>query len=146
MKKMFLLLIMISAATFSFANTPVSEKVLKIFRDVYPNVENAKWYENENSYEVYFEKDDVKCRIRYDIGGKLLSTTRYYSENTLAPFLRVKVAQKFKGKKVFGITELTTEDQLFYEIILEDDKHWYHVHSDGMGQMTLAQKLNKSEK
>jgi len=145
MKKIFVLLLMISAASFSFANPPVNEKVLKVFHDVFPAIENAKWYENENYYEVYFDNNDVKCRIRYDLNGKVLSTTRYYLEKSMVPFLRAKVAQKYPGKKVFGITEINSEEQLIYEVVLEDSKHWYTVQSDAIGQMSVTQKLQKAD-
>src|SRR5829696_5386255 len=106
MKKIFFLLVMISTVSVSFANPPVSEKVLKVFRDVFPTVENAKWYENENFFEVYFDNNDIKCRIRYNLNRKVLSTTRYYTENSIATFLRAKIAKKYAGKKIFGVTEV----------------------------------------
>lgn len=143
MKKLLLLLIMSGATFFASANPTVNEKVLKVFKTVFPQIENAKWYEYETYYEVYFDRDDIKCRIKYDLDGKILSTLRHYEEKTLSPFLKAKVAQKFAGKKIFGITEVNSENELTYNIVLEDDKNWIHVQSDATGQMSVTEKFRK---
>jgi len=145
MKKLILLLIMSGSTFFAFANPTVSEKVLKVFKTVFPQIENAKWYEYENYYEVYFDRDDIKTRIKYDLDGRVLSTLRHYEEKTLSPFLKAKVAQKFAGKKIFGITEVNSENELTYNIVLEDDKNWIHVQADVTGQMSVTEKFKKAD-
>lgn len=64
MKKILLLVTIFAAVSFSYANPPVNEKVLKVFSNVFPTVQNAKWYEYENYYEAYFDKDDIKSFLR----------------------------------------------------------------------------------
>jgi len=145
MKKLSFLLIFSFATMFSFANPNVNEKVLKVFKGVFPTVENAKWYEYETYYEVYFDKDDIKCRIKYDLDGKVISTLRHYEEKSLSPFLKAKVAQRFPGKRIFGITEINSENEMIYDIVLEDDKNWMHVQADAIGQMSVTEKFKKAE-
>src|SRR5829696_2850852 len=144
MKKILLTLMLIAAVSFSYANPTVNEKVLKIFSKVFPSVENAKWYEYETYYEAYFDKDDIKCRVRFDLDGKILSTIRYYGEKTVSPFLKAKISQKYPGKKIFGITEVNTETELSYNVVLEDEKNWVHVKADGTGQMEVTDKFKKA--
>ena len=144
MKKLILLLIVSASFFTAFANPPVNEKVLKVFKTVFPSIENAKWYEYETYYEVYFDREDVKCRIKYDLDGKVLSTLRHYEEKSLSPFLKAKLAQKFAGKKIFGITEVNSENELTYNIVLEDDKNWIHVQADATGQMSVTEKYKKA--
>jgi hypothetical protein len=144
MKKILLTFIIVSAASFTFAAPPVNEKVLKMFRDVFPSVSDAKWYEYEDYYEAYFDKDDVKCRIKYDFNGKVISTMRYYGEKLVCPFLKAKLVQKYPGRSIFGVTEVNSENELTYDIVLEDDKSWMHVRSDVLGQMTTTQKFKKA--
>jgi hypothetical protein len=146
MKKIFFVIALACVSTFAFAAPPVSEKVLKIFKAVFPDVENARWYESETHYEVYFEKQDVKCRIRYDLDGKVMSTIRYYEEKDLPPFLRLKITQKYPGKKVFGVTEMNSENELAYHVVLEDKEHWYNIAADALGQMSLSEKFKKADK
>jgi hypothetical protein len=144
MKKILLTLVIACTASFAFAAPPVSDKVLKLFKDIFPAVQDAKWYEFENYYQVYFDKDDVKCRIKYDFDGKIISTVRYYGESLVCPFLKAKLAQKFPGKKIFGVTEMTSENEMTYDFVLEDDKSWTQVRSDATGQMSVTEKFKKA--
>ena len=54
--------------------------------------------------------------------GIVLSTTRYYTEQNLSPAIRAKVNEKYPGKKIFGITEVSNSENLTYNIVLEDEK------------------------
>ena len=47
-------------------------------------------------------------------------------------------------KKFFGVTEITTESDVTYYIILEDEKTWTHVQSDAFGNMFTEKKLKKA--
>ena len=63
---------------------------------------------------------------------------------SLSPFILARIQQKYTGKKVFGITEVSSDAGLNYYIILEDDKKWYHVTSDATGNLSLEDKYNKA--
>lgn len=145
MKKMMFLLALVAVCSFVHAAPPVSEKVLKTFENVFPAAANTRWYESENYVEAYFDNAEVKCRVRFDLSGHILSTIRYYGEKMVSPFLRAKLAQKFPGKSIFGVTEVNSENELSYNFVLEDSKSWTHVKCDGMGQMEVTQKLQKGE-
>ncbi|WP_121356276.1 hypothetical protein [Flavisolibacter nicotianae] len=144
MKKTLVLLAFILAAATSFANPPIGEKVLKQFAAVFPAVDDAKWFEGENHYDVYFEKDKVKYHIRYDLNGKIVSTRNYYSGDKLCAFLKAKVAEKYPGKSIFGVTEITNSEEMFYILNLEDKKTWTTVRVDAIGQITQLDKMTKS--
>lgn len=138
-----LVAIMTTAATYA---APVSEKVLKIFTTAFPEVQETTWYNYETYYSVYFKNsDDSKCRIDYDTDGKIISTTRYYSEEALPPFIRGKVNEKFPGKQIFGVTEVSSPDEMAYHIVLEDEKNWYNIKSDATGSINIEKKMLKSE-
>ena len=145
MKKILLTLVILASVSLAYTNPPVSEKVLKIFSNTFPGVENTKWYEYETYYEAYFDKDDIKCRVRFDLEGKIMNTIRYYGEKTVSPFLKAKISQKYPGKKIFGVTEVNNEDELSYNFVLEDEKNWVHVKSDGTGHMEVTDKFKKAE-
>ena len=55
-----------------------------------------------------------------------------------------KTKEAYKGKKIFGVTEITSSDGITYNIILEDAKHWTTVKSDASGNMHVVQKLKKA--
>lgn len=146
MKKTFATLAVLLLTLFAFANPPVSEKVLKQFTSIFPTVQDARWFEAEDHYDVYFEKEGVKYHIRYDLNGKMVSTRNYYDATKLSPFLKAKLSEKYPGKTIFGVTEITSSEEMFYVINLEDEKRWTNIRVDATGQITEIEKLQKAEK
>ncbi|HEV7331560.1 MAG TPA: hypothetical protein VGN63_11020 [Flavisolibacter sp.] len=140
-----LVIFAVSVASMSFANPPVTEKVLKQFSASFPTVMDAKWFEGDNYFDVYFEKEEVKYNIRYDRNGKVLSTRNYFPGSKLSPFLKGKVAEKFPEKTIFGVTEITNSEEMYYVIVLEDKNTWTNVRADATGQLTILEKLKKAK-
>lgn len=135
-----------TTSVFAAPASLVTEKVLKVFHDAFPEVTQPTWYNFDNYYEVYFTNaDNSSCRIDYNPDGIVLNTLRYYGSQNLAPAIRAKVNEKYPGKKIFGITEVSTSDILTYHIVLEDSKYWLTVQSDATGNISLEKKLVKSE-
>lgn len=145
MKKIILNLAFIFVVSTAFANPPITEQVLKQFNATFPTVDNARWFESDTHYDVYFEKDDVKHQIRYDRSGKIISTRNYLPGSKLCTFLRAKVAEKYPAKSIFGVTEITNSNEKYYVIVLEDDKSWTNIHVDAIGQINVLEKLMKSK-
>lgn len=131
---------------FAYPKSLVTEKVLKVFHESFPEVRQPSWYTFDNYYEVYFTNpDNSSCRIDYSPDGIVLSTTRYYNEQNLSPAIRAKVCEKYPGKKIFGITEVSNSENVTYHIVLEDDKYWYNITSDATGIIKLDKKLERAE-
>lgn len=122
----------------------VNEKVLKAFQQMFPTIENPQWFEYDDGDVAYFDMGRVKCRIKYDFDGKMMSVRRDYYQESLCPFIRAAVQEKYPGKQIYGVTEITSSEEMTYYIILQDDKHWYHVHSDALGNVYMDKKLQKS--
>lgn len=148
MKKLiFLCLVSIISATSIFAipEPGASEKILKLFHNEFPKVEKPVFYDYGNSYMVYFKKDDYSSgRVYYNLDGEMTETIKYYTESELEPFIRAKVNKKYKGKTIFGVTEVVTNNEHFYQIVLQDNKMWYTVKSDATGSMSIEKKLRKT--
>jgi hypothetical protein len=149
MKKIiFVCLAAFISATSAFAAPKfiVTEKVLKVFHDAFPEVKQPTWYNFDGYFEVYFTNpDNTSCRIDYNPDGVVLSTIRYYMAQNLPPAIRAKVNEKYPAKKIFGITEVSNNDTVVYHIVLEDDKSWLTVQSDATGNISVEKKLMKSE-
>ncbi len=146
MKKILALCLAAILTTASVSAAPVAEKVLKVFTTSFPEVQETTWYNYDTYYAVYFTNSDgSKCRIEYDPEGNILSTTRYYTEESLSPFIRAKVNQKFPGKQIFGVTEVSSGEELAYHIVLEDAKNWYNIKSDPVGSISIEKKMKKAE-
>jgi hypothetical protein len=69
---------------------------------------------------------------------------RYYGEDQLPLFIRGKMKEKFNGKKVFGVTEVSSQEDLAYYVVLEDAKSWTTIKCDSYGNTTIHKKMRKS--
>jgi hypothetical protein len=135
-----------SMTVFATPKSIVTEKVLKVFHEAFPEVKQTSWYTFDTYYEVFFTNpDNSSCRIDYSPDGIVLSTTRYYTEQKLPPAIRAKVNEKYPGKKLFGITEVSNSQNVTYNIVLEDEKNWYNIESDATGIIKLDKKLEKTD-
>ena len=144
MKRILYGLALLIGTTSFAAPTPVDEEVSKHFKQTFPAAFNVKWYEYETFYEVFFQSNDITCRIKYDLKGNIMSTRRDYFEKDLSLFIVAKVKEKYPGKKIFGVTEITSVEGVSYNIILEDDKNWTTITSTDSGDLNLVQKLKKA--
>ena len=143
------LLLSVSAAIFSllvFANEPtaVNEKVLQAFQSSFKDAKQVVWEELTDQYEVRFINNDIKSRITYDTDGNILKTVRYYYEQQLPILVRAKIKERFTGKKVYGVTEVASVDDITYHIVLEDAKTWTNIECDAYGHATVVKKFRKA--
>lgn len=144
MKKIFI----IAAASFFFASSSFAaeptQKVLDAFNKTFKQVKEVTWQDFNNTYEANFSQNNITFRVMYDQEGNVVKSIRYYYAQTLPIFIQAKLTKKYDGKKVFGVTEVTTETEVTYHIILEDAKTWTHVQSDAFGNMFTEKKLKKA--
>jgi uncharacterized protein YkuJ len=137
-------LIAFSAKMFAGTDPIVGEKVLEAFKKTFLNVKEVSWSEMPQAYEVKFKQDQITARVTYDRDGNILKTIRYYSENQLPILVLTKLKNKYSDKKVFGVTEVSSDEGVYYHIVLEDEKDWTNVKADSYGSMTVESKLKKA--
>jgi hypothetical protein len=130
------------AAT-SFAYLP-NEKVLKSFESTFSSPKEVKWYEHADYYEVSFVQSEIRATVKYDLDGNFMSSTRYYKEQQLPTNILCKLKKKYADKTIFGVTELTSNDEVNYYIKLEDSKNWITIKVNGNGQMEVFEKYKKA--
>lgn len=135
-----------SALLFSLAVWAVepNEKVLESFRNTFKNVSDIVWNEVNDRYEVKFLQNSISTRVSYDQEGNILRTVRYYSEEALPILIRMKLQNKYKEMKVYGVTESTAEGEVSYHIVLHNDTNWLIVDSDASGNIRVDKKLKKA--
>jgi hypothetical protein len=146
MKKLiFGLTMLLGSATIFATTTPeVNEKVLKAFQETFKNPQDVNWHEYANYYEVEFKQDEIKTQVRYDADGNITGTTRYYFEKQLPPHIISNLKKKFPQRSVYGVTEIYTENDLQYYITMEDEKNWYTVKSNPLGNLEQTEKFKKA--
>jgi len=145
MKKLIIFTCLFAALNVTASTPPeVSEKVLKAFSETFMNATDIVWHEVRNFYEASFKQSEIISRAIYDKEGNLVRTTRYYSQENLPINILIKLQKKYAGKSVYGVTELSTEEQVSYQITMQDEKNWYIIKADNWGSLELEQKYKKA--
>ena len=142
-------IILIAATTLFFASASMAaepnQKVLDAFHKTFQLVKEVSWQDMDNNkYEANFNQNNITYRVMYDEEGNVIKSIRYYFGPTLPIFIQSRLAKKYDGKKVYGVTEISTESELTYYIIMEDNSTWTHVKSDAFGNMYTEKKLKKA--
>ena len=145
MKKLIIFTCLFATLSATASNPPeVSEKVLKAFSETFMKATDVVWHEVRNFYEASFKQSEIISRAIYDKDGNLVRTTRYYSQENLPINILTKLQKRYAGKSVYGVTELSTEDQVYYHITMQDEKNWYIIKADNWGSLELEQKYRKA--
>jgi hypothetical protein len=145
MKKLIILTCLFASLSVAASTPPeVNEKVLKAFKETFMKATDVVWNEMQNLYEARFKQSEIITRAVYDTDGNLLRTTRYYSQENLPINILTKIQKRFSGKSVYGVTELSTEDEVSYHITLQDESNWYIIRADNSGNLELSKKYKKA--
>ena len=144
MKKTIITLICLTVlAAPLFANAP-NEKVLKIFNETFSSPKDATWYDHTDFYDVSFVQAGIRSTIKYDKEGNFLSSIRYYGQENLPVNIACQLNKRFPKKKLFGVTEWTTSQEVTYYIKLEDEKFWTTLKVSNNGLVQVYEKYRKA--
>jgi hypothetical protein len=148
MKKIIVLLYITVASLSALAFPPkdVSQKILQSFKLSFPNAEQVKWTEHKDGYVVNFVDNSIQARILYGENAEFIASIRYYSFQNLPLNLLVKLSNKYPGKSFFGVTEITTEAGVVYQVVMQDEENWYQVRVGSGGDMNVIDKFKKASK
>jgi hypothetical protein len=144
-KVLFLGLLLAGLAAKAAIDPEISEKVLKAFNETFATAKDVTWQEVDNNCQATFKQSEMKIRAIYDNEGNLLQTVRYYNADNLPPNILAKLKKKYAGKVVFGVTEITTDTEVTYQITLKDDKNWYTIQSDPYANLQQLDKFKRAD-
>ena len=145
MKKLIILTCLFATLGVAASTPPeVNEKVLKAFNQTFVKATDVVWNEMQNLYEASFKQSEIVSRAIYDTEGNLLRSMRYYTQENLPINILTKMQKKYVGKSVYGVTELATEDEISYHITLQDEKNWYIIQADNLGNFEMTKKFRKA--
>jgi hypothetical protein len=121
----------------------VNDKVLKSFRETFPNAQNVNWQSGAEKYVAQFQQNGIRTIVNYDFDGNILEATRYYTEENLPINIIWKLKKKYPSSKVYGVTEVTTNETINYFVKLEDENTWTTVQTDTEGNSEVVEKYTK---
>jgi hypothetical protein len=146
MKKLVYLAVLLISLSASAATPPeINEKVLKAFKTTFTDAQDVTWKELENTCQANFKLSDIQVRAMYDNEGNLIETIRYYGEKTLPPNILARLKKRYSGKDIFGITEISSENEVTFHITMKDEKNWYVVKSDPYANLQQTDKFRRAD-
>lgn len=150
MKKLILsaaVLLTVTFSSFAASTDPlVNEKAQKTFHETFKDADDLSWSNAGSNYEALFTIDGIKTRALIDAKGNLIQTIRYYGADKLSPVVLASIKSAYKGKDIFGITEVTNKNGVNYRIILKDSKHYTHINANSAGETELVKRYKRGDK
>ncbi len=145
MKKIFALCIFALFTAGAFANTPtaVNEKVLKAFRETFTTAQQITWHESTENYSVRFLQEGIKYIVYYNKDGVITNSMRFYAPALLPMNILKEIKNHYSKKTAFGVTEITSGEDVAYFVRMEDEKHWYTIKFTPSGEALEYEKLKK---
>jgi hypothetical protein len=134
----------ITTVNAAFAEPEVNRKTIEKFKVAFKEAADVKWYAETNFDQVYCVIKGIKTQIKYDKEGNFISCFRMYKEEDLPVIVQLKLAQQYAGKNITSVAELTTDGNIEYHLVLEDEKFWYNIKSDAFGNASLDKKIKKA--
>ncbi|HRN55248.1 MAG TPA: hypothetical protein PLL71_02285 [Agriterribacter sp.] len=146
MKKIAVLAMVALISAGAYAHAPsVTEKVLKAFRETFSGAENVTWHESNDQYSVRFFQSDVRYIVYYNKNGRITASMRFYNPSLLPMNILSEIKRTHPDKKPFGVTEITSGDNVAYFIKVEDNRHWYTIKADAYGNTQVYETLRKQK-
>jgi hypothetical protein len=123
MKKIFVI-ILLCAASFTFAQTKVPEKVQSAFNGKFPKATQVKWEEDDGEFEAEFIIDSVNYSANFSEKGKWLETETTITFDALPDAVKKVVKDGFKDNEIKSVYLVEdSEGLVYYEVdVLKKDK------------------------
>ena len=79
------------------------------------------------------------------MNGVITHSMRFYQPELLPMNIMRIIKSNYKNKTLFGVTEITSGEDIAYFVKMEDDKYWYTIKFDGYGDHLLYEKFKKQQ-
>jgi hypothetical protein len=145
---LFCLLLLSSQMRASTHRSPadVNAKVIKAFQEAFPQATTVDWKESGDFYFVHFKEKESVMQIEYDHDGNFIESDKFYTDTDLLPAHLVwELNKRFKGKTIFGVTEVNTELETNYFVKMQDDKEWITVKGNATGIDYIVERYKKQQ-
>jgi hypothetical protein len=137
--------LLIAFQSFAWSGPDVQKLLQQSFEQSFPNAEHVTWSDDPNGYTVSFTVKSILTRLSYDKKGRFTGSLRNYSEQMLPFYITNMLKQKYPDDKIFGVTEITSSDDINYFVKLEGAKNWITVRIDNDGNSMVVEKYRKQK-
>lgn len=115
-------------------------KLIQAFNQTFPNAENVKWHDDKAGYFVSFYQNKNFEKVLYNKEGDFVSSWKYTDGTELPTNIVMTLNKKYSENKILGVTELTTQNGINYEIKITKGAKLYSVNMLTDGTITKEEK------
>jgi hypothetical protein len=137
--------LLIGFQSFAWSGPDIQKLLQQSVEQSFPNAEHITWSDDPHGYTVSFTVKSVLTRISYDKKGRFTGSLRNYSEQMLPFYITNMLKQKYPDDKIFGVTEITSTENINYFVKLEGSKNWITVQVDNDGNSMVVEKYRKQQ-
>ena len=141
MKKVIVYFVTCVLVVSSVAAAPGS-KILQKFNETFPNAQNVKWRDDKAGYFVSFTQNGDFNKVFYNTDGNFVYALKYCSINGLPNNIVMKLNEKYGDSKILGVTEVTTQSNMFYNVKLSREKKLYNLNVLADGSISEEEVYN----
>ena len=102
-------------------------KILKRFSETFPNAKNVKWIDDEAGYFVSFSQNGNLTKVFYNTAGNFVYSLKYCNGDELPTNIAMTLNKQFGESKILGVTEVTTQNNMVYNIKLSKENKLYSL-------------------
>jgi hypothetical protein len=126
----------------SVAAAPGSRLIEK-FNQTFPNAKNVKWEDDRSGYFVSFYENSNFEKVLYSREGDFICSWKYSNGEELPTNIVLLLSRKYGDSKILGVTELTTQTDVSYDIKVSKGAKWYSLDVSSDGTVTKEEKYNQ---
>jgi len=128
----------------SVAAAPDS-KLIQAFNETFPNAKNVKWSDAKDGYFVSFYQNENFEKVFYNKEGDFVCSWKYTDGADLPTNVMMTLNKKYNQGKVLGVTQLTTQDNINYEVKISKGTKLYSVTFLSDGTIVKQDKFNNQQ-
>ena len=132
--------LILGAGAWAAPDKNLSEKLLRTFRENFPDARQIYWKENPDFYTVDFLDNDVRIQIIYGKSGL------YFDAQDLPYYLQAVIRKKYTNRRIFGVVEVADAHGVDYLLKTEDGKILATIRMDSQGRLELVEKYVRIRK
>lgn len=145
MKKMIMTLAIAAIGLSAFAGEgKVNSEVLNSFNAEFTGAKEVRWIESADYYKADFVFNGQYVAAFYSVTGDLMGVSRHISSLDLPQTLQTKLKNDYDNFWITGVSEVSTEDDMYYYVTLENADSKIVLKSSYGKKWTVIKKMAKA--
>lgn len=131
------------SSAFAIPPVTVDSKIISSFKNEFGNINDVKWDVIGNISRANFVFNSSRVEAYFNNDGKLLGTARNILFQELPLNVAKEINKRFDTAPVYGITEITTNDETSYRMTVETAFKKLTITADASGNVYVEKRVKK---